>query len=119
MSVNQVVRSVGFSVGSALGGLILSAHALHGGFPGQSGYTTASISAPCWRSLPRLSSSSAERGSGERLDVTAQIRDCHSEQDGQQTSGRPQDHGRVRHCGQTSDPHALPHGPRSHDRGQQ
>jgi predicted MFS family arabinose efflux permease len=43
MSVNQVVRSVGFSVGSALGGLILSAHTLHGGFPGQSGYTTASI----------------------------------------------------------------------------
>jgi predicted MFS family arabinose efflux permease len=43
MSVNQVVRSVGFSVGSALGGLILSAHTPHGGFPGQSGYTMASI----------------------------------------------------------------------------
>ena len=43
MSVNQVVRSVGFSVGSALGGLILSAHTLRGGFPTQSGYTTASI----------------------------------------------------------------------------
>ncbi|HEY2877491.1 MFS transporter [Nocardioides sp.] len=43
MSVNQVVRSVGFSVGSALGGLILSAHTLRGGFPTQGGYTTASI----------------------------------------------------------------------------
>jgi predicted MFS family arabinose efflux permease len=43
MSVNQVVRSVGFSVGSALGGLILSAHTLNGGFPSQRGYATASV----------------------------------------------------------------------------
>ena len=40
MSVNQVVRSVGFSIGSALGGLILAAHTTKV-FPHQSGYTTA------------------------------------------------------------------------------
>jgi predicted MFS family arabinose efflux permease len=42
MGVNQVVRSVGFSAGSALGGLILAAytHAGHA-FPAQSGYSTA------------------------------------------------------------------------------
>ncbi len=40
MSVNQVVRSVGFSIGSALGGLILAAHTTDV-FPQQSGYTTA------------------------------------------------------------------------------
>jgi len=43
MSVNQVVRSVGFSAGSALGGFILSAHTLGSGFPDQSGYATASL----------------------------------------------------------------------------
>ena len=42
MSVNQVVRSVGFSLGSALGGLILSAHVMTDGFPEQSGYLIAS-----------------------------------------------------------------------------
>jgi predicted MFS family arabinose efflux permease len=40
MSVNQVVRSVGFSIGSALGGLILAAHTTDV-FPRESGYTTA------------------------------------------------------------------------------
>jgi predicted MFS family arabinose efflux permease len=40
MSVNQVVRSVGFSIGSALGGLILAAHTRRV-FPEESGYTTA------------------------------------------------------------------------------
>jgi predicted MFS family arabinose efflux permease len=40
MSVNQVVRSVGFSLGSALGGLILAAHTTNV-FPDKSGYTTA------------------------------------------------------------------------------
>jgi predicted MFS family arabinose efflux permease len=40
MSVNQVVRSVGFSIGSALGGLILAAHTTDV-FPLESGYTTA------------------------------------------------------------------------------
>jgi predicted MFS family arabinose efflux permease len=42
MSVNQVVRSVGFSLGSALGGLVLSARVLPDGFPQQGGYTLAS-----------------------------------------------------------------------------
>ncbi|TDD17881.1 MFS transporter [Kribbella turkmenica] len=40
MSVNQVVRSVGFSIGSALGGLVLAAHTT-AVFPRQSGYTAA------------------------------------------------------------------------------
>jgi predicted MFS family arabinose efflux permease len=40
MSVNEVVRSVGFSVGSALGGLILAAYTADV-YPHQAGYTTA------------------------------------------------------------------------------
>jgi predicted MFS family arabinose efflux permease len=40
MGVNQVVRSVGFSIGSALGGLILADHTTNL-FPHQSGYTVA------------------------------------------------------------------------------
>lgn len=40
MSVNQVVRAVGFSIGSALGGLILAGNTT-GLFPHESGYTTA------------------------------------------------------------------------------
>jgi predicted MFS family arabinose efflux permease len=40
MSVNQVVRSVGFSIGSALGGLILGAYTTDV-FPREAGYTTA------------------------------------------------------------------------------
>ncbi|MFD7157772.1 MFS transporter [Kribbella sp. NPDC059898] len=40
MSVNAVVRSVGFSTGSALGGLILAAHTT-GVFPHESGYGAA------------------------------------------------------------------------------
>jgi predicted MFS family arabinose efflux permease len=43
MSVNQVVRSVGFSLGSALGGLVLSAHTVEHGFPTPGGYLTASV----------------------------------------------------------------------------
>jgi predicted MFS family arabinose efflux permease len=43
MSVNQVVRSVGFSLGSALGGFILSAQTLGNGFPARSGYVSASL----------------------------------------------------------------------------
>jgi predicted MFS family arabinose efflux permease len=43
MSVNQVVRSVGFSLGSALGGFILSARVMGTGFPEQSGYVVASV----------------------------------------------------------------------------
>lgn len=42
MSFNQVVRSVGFSIGSALGGLVLAAHTGAGAtFPSEAGYTTA------------------------------------------------------------------------------
>ncbi|XVQ90339.1 MFS transporter [Microbispora siamensis] len=42
MSFNQVVRSVGFSIGSALGGLTLAAHTPAGSaFPAESGYTAA------------------------------------------------------------------------------
>jgi predicted MFS family arabinose efflux permease len=40
MSVNQVVRSVGFSIGSAVAGLILAAYTT-GRFPQQTGYTAA------------------------------------------------------------------------------
>lgn len=40
MGVNQVVRSVGFSMGSALGGLILAAHTSDV-FPDESGYSVA------------------------------------------------------------------------------
>ncbi|MEV5966907.1 MFS transporter [Kribbella sp. NPDC051952] len=40
MSVNQVVRSVGFSIGSALGGLILAAHTTDV-FPHEGGYGVA------------------------------------------------------------------------------
>jgi predicted MFS family arabinose efflux permease len=43
MSVNQVVRSVGFSLGSALGGFILSTQLMTNGFPEQGGYLVASI----------------------------------------------------------------------------
>ena len=43
MSFNQVVRAVGFSIGSALGGLTLAAYtATDAKFPAESGYTTAS-----------------------------------------------------------------------------
>ncbi|MQA01471.1 MAG: MFS transporter [Streptosporangiales bacterium] len=43
MSFNQVVRSVGFSIGSALAGLTLAAHTPAGStFPTDTGYTTAS-----------------------------------------------------------------------------
>jgi len=41
MSVNQVVRSVGFSLGSAVGGLMLAAGTTTGRFPNDSAYTTA------------------------------------------------------------------------------
>lgn len=42
MSVNQVVRSVGFSIGSAVSGLILAAHITTGAFaPTGAGYTLA------------------------------------------------------------------------------
>ena len=42
MSINQVVRTVGFSIGSALGGLLLSAYTPTGDFaPTGLGYTTA------------------------------------------------------------------------------
>ena len=41
MSVNQVVRSVGFSLGSAIGGLILAA-GITGKFPDDTAYTVAS-----------------------------------------------------------------------------
>jgi hypothetical protein len=46
MSVNQVVRSVGFSLGSAVSGLILAAHTATGSFaPSDSGYSTAAWTA--------------------------------------------------------------------------
>lgn len=44
MSVNQVVRSVGFSLGSAIGGLVLAAGTVPGRlFPDDSAYTTAAL----------------------------------------------------------------------------
>ncbi len=46
MSVNQVVRSVGFSIGSAASGVILAAHTVTGSFsPTNSGYSTAAWTA--------------------------------------------------------------------------
>jgi predicted MFS family arabinose efflux permease len=66
MSFNQVVRSVGFSIGSALGGLTLAAYTSVGSkFPADFGYTVASwlgagamtvtvIAALTLRSTPRL-----------------------------------------------------------------
>jgi predicted MFS family arabinose efflux permease len=46
MSVNGVVRSVGFSIGSALSGLVLAAYTSQGHFvPADSGYTTAALAA--------------------------------------------------------------------------
>ncbi len=46
MSLNQVVRSVGFSIGSAASGLILAAHTMTGTFsPTNSGYSTAAWTA--------------------------------------------------------------------------
>ncbi len=41
MGFNQVVRSTGFSAGSAVGGLVLAAHTTGSGFPTDSGYTLA------------------------------------------------------------------------------
>jgi predicted MFS family arabinose efflux permease len=42
MSFNQIVRSIGFSIGSALSGLVLSAYTLSGQtFPTECGYTAA------------------------------------------------------------------------------
>ncbi len=66
MSFNQVVRSVGFSIGSALGGLTLAAYTSVGSkFPADFGYTVASwlgagamtvtvIAALTLRSTPRF-----------------------------------------------------------------
>ncbi|MGB3886418.1 hypothetical protein [Gordonia sp. (in: high G+C Gram-positive bacteria)] len=46
MIVNQVVRSVGFPVGSAVSRLILAAHTAVGAFaPAESGYSTAAWTA--------------------------------------------------------------------------
>ncbi|MEU6583990.1 MFS transporter [Nocardia sp. NPDC046763] len=43
MSINQVVRSVGFSIGSALSGLMLATYTSDGSFaPSETGYTTTS-----------------------------------------------------------------------------
>lgn len=41
MGFNQVVRSTGFSAGSAVGGLVLAAQTSAAGFPAESGYTLA------------------------------------------------------------------------------
>jgi hypothetical protein len=43
MSFNYVVRSVGYSLGSAIGGLILAAGTGPGLFPDDSAYTTAAL----------------------------------------------------------------------------
>jgi MFS family permease len=44
MGVNQVVRSTGFALGSALGGLVLAAATPAGAtFPAESGYTAAAV----------------------------------------------------------------------------
>jgi predicted MFS family arabinose efflux permease len=43
MGVNQVVRSAGFALGSALGGLVLSAYSSGHGFPREHGYLAAGL----------------------------------------------------------------------------
>lgn len=43
LSINQIVRSVGFSIGSALAGLLLGLATSTGSFPDRHGYTTAAV----------------------------------------------------------------------------
>ncbi|WP_329179136.1 MFS transporter [Streptomyces decoyicus] len=76
MSFNQVVRSVGFSIGSALGGLTLAAHTPAGStFPTDTGYATASwlgaavmgatvVAALVLRQAPDSTTTGVQSGSG-------------------------------------------------------
>jgi hypothetical protein len=44
LALNQVLRTVGYSIGSALSATILTAHTAKGAiFPGNSGYTVAAV----------------------------------------------------------------------------
>ncbi|MFJ5800636.1 hypothetical protein [Streptomyces decoyicus] len=78
MSFHQVVRSVGFSIGSALGGLTLAAHTPAGStFPTDTGYATASwlgaaamgatvVAALALRQAPDSTTTGLQRESGLR-----------------------------------------------------
>jgi predicted MFS family arabinose efflux permease len=67
MSFNQVVRSVGFSIGSAFGGLVLAAHTGSGtAFPAESGYTTAAWSGAAAMAMTILISLVLRRDAGAR-----------------------------------------------------
>ena len=67
MGVNQVVRSVGFSAGSALGGLILAAYTPAGhAFPAQSGYSTAA-----WLGAAAMAATTVLTAAGGRYRDTA------------------------------------------------
>ncbi|MGH3240806.1 MAG: hypothetical protein ACRDNL_10515, partial [Spirillospora sp.] len=65
MSFNQVVRSTGFSVGSALGGLMLAAHTGTGKtFPTESGYTAAASAGAAVLAVTVLITLLPRRGTG-------------------------------------------------------
>jgi predicted MFS family arabinose efflux permease len=67
MSFNQVVRSVGFSLGSAVGGLVLAADTAAGAvFPAESGYTTAAWLGAAATALTIAASLALRRTSGNR-----------------------------------------------------
>ena len=72
MSFNQVVRSVGFSLGSALGGLVLAAGTDTGHlFPIDGAYTTAALVGIAAMSLTALTSLVLARQRGPEIEVTA------------------------------------------------
>jgi predicted MFS family arabinose efflux permease len=72
MSFNQVVRSVGFSLGSALGGLVLAAGTDTGHlFPTDGAYTTAALVGIAAMSLTALTSLVLARQRGPEIEVTA------------------------------------------------
>ena len=72
MSFNQVVRSVGFSLGSALGGLVLAAGTDTGHlFPTDGAYTTAALVGIAAMFLTALTSLVLARQRGPEFEVTA------------------------------------------------
>jgi predicted MFS family arabinose efflux permease len=67
MGVNQVVRSAGFSAGSALGGLILAAYTQAGhAFPARHGYSTAALIGGAAMAATIGLTAAAQRAPGER-----------------------------------------------------
>ena len=75
MSFNQVVRSVGFSLGSALGGLILAAGTDTGHlFPTDSAYTTAALVGIATMAVTALTSLALGRRGGVEVTAAGQVR---------------------------------------------